>query len=92
MKKGLIILTLGLAMGACSGSKQYHMDSTEKAKQKGYHAHTANKVIDKNAANRTANQKAAEKHRQDLNKRSSVNASSSSKKSTKKHSGSFGFY
>jgi hypothetical protein len=90
MKKGLIILALGLAMGACSGSKQYHMDSTEKAKQKGYHAHTANKIIDKNAANRNANQKAAEKNRQELNKRSSESASS--KKSTKKHSGSFGFY
>lgn len=80
---------MGILLASC-GANKYHMSNSDKTKQRGYHANTAQKVVDKNAKNRHANQKHSEQHRQQLNKESNQQAAVQHK--TKKHHGVFGHY
>ncbi len=66
MKKLLIFaISVGVLTGCANNA--YHLSSYEKEGQKGYHANQANKIIDKNAKNKEANKKAAEKAKRDQN-------------------------
>ncbi|HSZ24205.1 MAG TPA: hypothetical protein VK766_00720 [Cytophagaceae bacterium] len=56
-------------ISSCSGGKAYKLNGYEKEAQEGYHANEANRLIDKNAQNKKANQKAAEKSKQEQNAR-----------------------
>ena len=67
MKRLLIIGLMLASLVSCLGKKQYYMSKQEKSNQKGYHANNANKIVDKNAKNRSVNQKASEKNRQNTN-------------------------
>ncbi len=80
-------------MYSCAGnSTAYQMDATEKEKQRGYHANEANKIIDKNKANRSANAKSAEKNRQQTNRAAEEAARAKKKSSSKKSQDKFTFY
>jgi len=78
------------SLASCLGKKQYYMSKQEKSNQKGYHANSANKIVNENEKNKAANQKASEKNRQKTNEAAAEKASEKGK--TKKHSGEFKFY
>jgi hypothetical protein len=98
LKKPIYIVLFYACMAglySCAGnSTAYQMDETEKEKQRGYHANEANKIIDTNKQNRSANAKNAEKNRQLANKAAAEAAREKEKKnkSTKKSKDKFTFY
>ena len=64
MKKGLWIVAVSILCNACAAG-QYRLSEYEKGKLRGYHANEAHRLIEANRKNRKANQKAAEKYRQE---------------------------
>lgn len=90
MKRLLIIGVLLASLASCASKKQYYMSKQEHSDQKGYHANTANKVVNQNAKNKAANQKASEKNRQQTNAAAAEKAKTKGK--SKKASGEFKFY
>ena len=89
MKRYLIYSGIWMLVAvACNPSKQMQLNSTERSAQKGYHANTANDIIDKNAKNRKANQAQSEKNRQAVNKQ----AANKKAAATGTNTGSFNFY
>ncbi|ABG58831.1 hypothetical protein CHU_1560 [Cytophaga hutchinsonii ATCC 33406] len=92
MKRLLIGTLLLTSLFSCSGKKQYYMSKREKTSQKGYHANSANKIVNENEKNKAINQKASEKNRQKTNAAASAAAAEKSKSKTKKHSGEYKFY
>lgn len=90
MKRLLIIGLMLASLVSCLGKKQYYMSKQEKSNQKGYHANNANKIVDKNAKNRSVNQKASEKNRQNTNEAAAEKAKTKGK--SKRPSGEFQFY
>ena len=90
MKRLLIVGILLASLVSCLGKKQYYMSKQEKSNQKGYHANSANKVVSENEKNRSLNQKASEKNRQQTNAAAAEKAKTKGK--TKKHGGEFKFY
>ena len=65
MKRILIFTVCVGFLCGCAGNA-YHLNSYEKEGQRGYHANQANKLIDKNEANKKANTKAAEKSKKEI--------------------------
>lgn len=90
MKRLLIGSLLLASLASCASKKQYYMSKQEKSNQKGYHANSANKIVNENEKNKAANQKASEKNRQKTNAAAAEKAGTKGK--TKKHSGEFKFY
>lgn len=90
MKRLLIIGIMSICLFSCIGKKHYQLSAAERKNQKGFHANQAKKIIDKNAKNRSVNQKNAEKNRQKTNAEAAEKAASTKK--TVKHSGHFNFY
>ena len=83
MKKGLWIVAISILCWACA-TGPYRLSEYEKGKLKGYHANEANRLIEVNKRNRKANQKAAEKHRQEQSARlNELNRSNNQKKPIK---------
>jgi hypothetical protein len=83
MKKGLWMVAVSMMCCACT-TGQYRLSEYEKGKLKGYHANEANRLIEANKKNRKANQKAAEKNRQEQSARlNELNRSSREKKPMK---------
>jgi uncharacterized protein YceK len=76
MKTLVLSFFVMLALQGCSGEGFYHLDSEEKAKQKGYHANEANRLIDANEKNKKANQQAAEKNRVAANEQAKAHSRS----------------
>ena len=86
----ILVYALVVSLYSCAGgSNAYHLDASEKEKQRGFHANEANKIIDKNKQNKNANAKNAEKNRQQTN---SDAADKAKKKSSKKNQDKFSFY
>lgn len=82
-----------ITLYSCAGnSTAYQMDASEKEKQRGYHANEANRIIDKNKQNRSANAKSAEKNRQQTNNAAAEAAKTKKKSSSKKSQNKFTFY
>jgi len=90
--KAILIISLTVFVYSCTSWKQaYNLDPHETQKNKGYHAITANKIINQNQKNRKTNLKAAEKKRVEDGKAQTALNQSRTKKHTKP-SGVFMFY
>lgn len=90
--KTILVISLTVLVFSCSSWKQaYNLDPHETQKNKGYHAITANKIINQNQKNRKTNLKAAEKKRIEDSKEQAALNQSRTRKHTKP-SGVFMFY
>jgi hypothetical protein len=85
----VVHVVLLVLLASCTGGR-YHMSHQERSSQKGYHANTANKIVNENQKNKAANQKASEKNRQKINEAAATKTSSGKK--PLKHSGVYKFY
>jgi len=88
MRKVLWIATMvGFILFYACATGPYRLTEYEKGQLKGYHANEANRLIDVNQKNRKANQKEAEKYRQEQTARlSELNRTRQNKKNGKSHS------
>ena len=92
-QKFILILCSAFFMYSCAGnSTAYQMDASEKEKQRGYHANEANRIIDINKQNRSANAKTAEKNRQKTNQQAAEASKAKKKKASGKSQDKFTFY
>jgi hypothetical protein len=92
MKKALVILVLGTLISACARDSAYRMSEYEKKAQRGYHANEAQRLLDSNEKNKKANQKAADKYREEQNKQLNSINNRNNKKYTSSNNRTFKFY